>query len=576
VNRELVKQVRSARVALGFAVALGLLAAAATILQLVALSKVVDGVFLEGADLVEVRGLLVLLLCASLLRSVLLWGREVAAQRGAVQVKSELRERLFAHVLRLGPSYTREERTGELTTTATEGIEKLDAYVGRYLPQVFLSVLVPLMIAGYVLPRDPSSAILLMVTAPVIPVLMVLVGSYAEEHTRRQWLALSRMGASFLDAMQGLTTLKVFGRSAEEGEKVASASEEFRRRTMKVLRYAFLSGFVLEFMTAAAIGLVAVTLGVRVVSGSMPFEVAFLVLLLTPEFYKPLRELGVHRHAGMEGSAAADRIFDILSTPVRARHGTGTPNPVTDRISIELSGVGYTYPGSEEPALSDLTLALPAGTRTALVGRSGAGKSTLVNLLMRFVDADTGMIRANGIKITDLTARFWRENLALVPQRPHLFYGSVLENISLARPGASREEIEGAAELAGAAGFIGGLPDGYDTRIGERGARLSGGEAQRIAIARAFLKDASVLVMDEPTSSLDPESERSIRTALQRLAAGRTVLVIAHRLNTVYRADRIAVLDGGRLVETGKHRELIQKQGLYASLVNAYGQGVPA
>jgi ATP-binding cassette subfamily C protein CydD len=575
VNRELLKQVRSAQVALGFAVALGLLVAAATILQLVALSKVVASVFLDGVDLVEVRGLLVLLLCASVLRSVLLWGREVAAQRGAVQVKSELRERLFAHVLRLGPSYTEEERTGELTTTATEGIEKLDAYVGRYLPQVFLSVLVPLMIAGYVLPRDPSSAILLMVTAPVIPVLMVLVGSYAEEHTRRQWRALARMGASFLDAMQGLTTLKVFGRSAEEGEKVASASEEFRSRTMKVLRYAFLSGFVLEFMTAAAIGLVAVTLGVRVISGSMPFEVAFLVLLLTPEFYKPLRELGVHRHAGMEGSAAADRIFEILSSPVRVRHGTGTPNPVTDRISIELSGVGYTYPGSEEPALSDLTLALPVGSRTALVGRSGAGKSTLVNLLMRFVDADTGEIRANGIEITDLSARVWRENLALVPQRPHLFYGSVLENISLARPGASREEIEGAAELAGAAGFIRGLPDGYDTRIGERGARLSGGEAQRIAIARAFLKDASVLIMDEPTSSLDPESERSIRTALQRLAAGRTVLVIAHRLNTVYRADRIAVLDGGRLVETGKHWELIQHGGLYASLVNAHGR-VPA
>jgi ATP-binding cassette subfamily C protein CydD len=575
VNRELLKQVRSAQVALGFAVALGLLVAAATILQLVALSKVVASVFLDGVDLVEVRGLLVLLLCASVLRSVLLWGREVAAQRGAVQVKSELRERLFAHVLRLGPSCTEEERTGELTTTATEGIEKLDAYVGRYLPQVFLSVLVPLMIAGYVLPRDPSSAILLMVTAPVIPVLMVLVGSYAEEHTRRQWRALARMGASFLDAMQGLTTLKVFGRSAEEGEKVASASEEFRSRTMKVLRYAFLSGFVLEFMTAAAIGLVAVTLGVRVISGSMPFEVAFLVLLLTPEFYKPLRELGVHRHAGMEGSAAADRIFEILSTPVRVRHGTGTPNPVTDRISIELSGVGYTYPGSEEPALSDLTLALPVGSRTALVGRSGAGKSTLVNLLMRFVDADTGEIRANGIEITDLSARVWRENLALVPQRPHLFYGSVLENISLARPGASREEIEGAAELAGAAGFIRGLPDGYDTRIGERGARLSGGEAQRIAIARAFLKDASVIVMDEPTSSLDPESERSIRTALQRLAAGRTVLVIAHRLNTVYRADRIAVLDGGRLVETGKHWELIQHGGLYASLVNAHGR-VPA
>ena len=555
--------------------ALGLLAAAATIVQLVALSSVVDGLFLRNAGIVKVHGLLLLLLGASLLRSGLVWGREVAAQRGTVRVKSELRDRLFAHVLRLGPSYTVGERTGELSTTMTEGIEKLDAYVGRYLPQVFLSVLVPLMIAGYVLPLDLSSAVLLLVTAPVIPVLMILVGSYAEEHTRRQWRALARMGASFLDAMQGLTTLKVFGRSAEEGERVAAASEEFRKRTMKVLRYAFLSGFVLEFMTAAAIGLIAVTLGVRVISGNMPFEVAFLVLLLTPEFYKPLRELGAHRHAGMEGSAAADRIFEILSTPARVRQGSGTLNLTSDRISIELSGVGYTYPGSEEAALRDISLVLPAGTRTALVGRSGSGKSTLVNLLMRFVDPETGTTRANGVEVTDLPARVWWENLALVPQRPHLFHGSVYDNIRLARPGASQEEIERAAELAGATGFIRQLPDGYATAIGERGARLSGGEAQRIAIARAFLKDAPVLLMDEPTSGLDPESERLIRAALERLAAGRTVLVVAHRLNTVYGADRIAVLDRGQLAETGTHRDLIQDDGLYASLVNAYGR-VPA
>ena len=572
MNRELVREVRPARVSLGLTVALGLLAAAATIVQLVALSSVVDGLFLRNAGIVKVHGLLLLLLGASLLRSGLVWGREVAAQRGTVRVKSELRDRLFAHVLRLGPSYTVGERTGELSTTMTEGIEKLDAYVGRYLPQVFLSVLVPLMIAGYVLPLDLASAVLLLVTAPVIPVLMILVGSYAEEHTRRQWRALARMGASFLDAMQGLTTLKVFGRSAEEGERVAAASEEFRKRTMKVLRYAFLSGFVLEFMTAAAIGLIAVTLGVRVISGNMPFEVAFLVLLLTPEFYKPLRELGAHRHAGMEGSAAADRIFEILSTPARVRQGSGTPNLTSDRISIELSGVGYTYPGSEEAALRDISLVLPAGTRTALVGRSGSGKSTLVNLLMRFVDPETGTTRANGVEVTDLPARVWRENLALVPQRPHLFHGSVYDNIRLARPGASQEEIERVAELAGAAGFIRQLPDGYATAIGERGTRLSGGEAQRIAIARAFLKDAPVLLMDEPTSGLDPESERLIRAALERLAAGRTVLVVAHRLNTVYGADRIAVLDRGRLAETGTHQDLIQDDGLYASLVNAYGR----
>ena len=576
MNRELLRQVGSARVFLGATVGVGVLVAVATIFQMVFLAKVVNRVFVEGADLGDVGTLLFLLLIASVLRSGLLWVREVTAQRGAVRVKSELRERLFGHVLRLGPAYAKGERTGELATTATEGVEKLDAYFARYLPQTVLSLLVPLLVVLYVFPLDWSSAALLLVTAPVIPIMMILVGSYAEEHMKRQWTALSRLGAGFLDAVQGLKTLKVFGRSETETEKVAAASEEFRGRTMKVLRYAFLSGFVLEFMTAMAIALIAVTLGVRVVSGNMAFETAFVVLLLAPEFYKPLRELGVHRHAGMEGSAAADRIFEILNTPVPVSGGSRSASPTPDGLTIEFSGLGYTYldSDSDRPALSGLTLTLEAGTRTALVGRSGSGKSTLVNLILRFMDPQHGEILANGVPVADLPVETWRESLALVPQRPHLFYGSVLENIRLARPEASRGEVERAAELAGAAGFIRGLPEGYETQVGERGARLSGGEAQRVAIARAFLKDAPVLVMDEPTSSLDPESESAIRGALERLTRGRTVLVIAHRLNTVHGADRIAVLDDGRLAETGTHEELVRRNGLYAGMVNA-GRVVP-
>lgn len=571
MNSKLLKQVRVARVYVLATAMLGFLAAGATILQMVFLAKIVDRVFLKSADLAAVRSLLLVLIAAVTLRAVLLWVREVVAGRGAVRVKSELRERLFEHVLRLGPSYTGGERTGELVTTATEGIEKLEPYFARYLPQMLLSVSVPLLVAVYVFPRDWSSAVLLLITAPVIPIMMVLVGSYAGEHMKRQWTALSRMGAHFLDAVQGLPTLKMFNRGAAERKRVAAVSEEFRVRTMKVLKFAFLSGLVLEFMTAVSIALIAVTLGVRLVSGNIPFEAAFVVLLLAPEFYRPLRELGVHRHAGMEGKAAAERISEILDTPAPVNVGISSPTGFSDGLTLELSDVGYTYPGNDRPALSDLSLTLPAGTRTAVVGRSGAGKSTLVNLLMRFVDPAEGGIRVNGVEIQALPVEEWRTHAALVPQRPHLFHGSVLENIRLARPAASREEVEWAAELAGAAEFIRRLPGGYETWIGERGARLSGGEAQRVAIARAFLKDAPVLILDEPTSSLDPESERLVRLALERLSEGRTTLIVAHRLNTVYNADRIVVLQDGRLAETGTHVALVGGDGPYSRLVGAHG-----
>jgi len=573
MNRELFRQIKHARSVLTLTIIFGVLGTVATIAQMSFLSRIVGRVFLAHESLIQVRFLLFLLLFTIGVRAVLMWGREVTAQQGAIRVKSELRERLFTHLLQLGPAFCKGERTGELVATAYEGIERLDAYVSRYFPQMILSILVPLLIAATILPIDWISAFLLLITGPIIPLIMVLVGSYTEKHIQRQWVALSRMSAHFLDAVQGLTTLKLFGRSSAEQARVAQVSESFRERTLKVLRMAFLSGAVLEFMTAMAIGLVAVTLGVRLLNNGISFENAFLILLLTPEFYRPLQDLGVHHHAGMEGKAAAKRIIDILETAAPSHTIAPSFELPVGALTIALKGVTYTYPGNDHPSLRDITLTLPAHTSTALVGRSGAGKSTLVNTLLRFVEIESGEITVNGIPLTELPAETWREYIALVPQRPYLFYGSVRENIRLARPTASDREVTEAAELAGAATFIDQLPQGYETQIGEQGTRLSAGQVQRLAIARAFLKNAPFLILDEPTSSLDPESEVLIRHALEHLMQDRTVLVIAHRYNTIAHAGQVVVLQEGKIVEVGHLAELrSHKKGAYAQLMGKVGE----
>jgi ATP-binding cassette subfamily C protein CydD len=529
----------------------------------------VGQIFLAHGTLAQVGSSLLLMLGIIAGRAMVIWGREVAARRGAVRVKAALRQRLFSHLLQLGPAFCQGERTGELVATASEGIERLDPYVSRYLPQIFLSVLAPLLIALVLFSLDWASALLLLITAPIIPLLMVLIGSYAEQHMQRQWLALSRMSAHFLDAIQGLTTLKLFGREQAERERITRISEGFREKTMNVLRIAFLSGAVLEFMTAIAIGLVAVTLGVRLLNRGISFEDAFLVLLLAPEFYRPLRDLGTHRHAGMEGKAATQRIHEVLQTPLPIHTAESSSQRPDRELTLTLSAVSYTYPGNTTATLQNVTLTLLPGTCTALVGRSGAGKSTLVNLLLRFLEADSGSITVNGISLASLPVELWREYIALVPQRPYLFAGSVRANLLLARRDASDEDIERAAEQAGALEFIQHLPHGFDTEIGEQGIRLSAGQLQRIALARAFLKDAPLLIFDEPTSHLDPESEALIRHSLERLLPGRTALIIAHRYNTIAHADQIAVLASGQLVESGAPATLLTGDSAFARLVQS-------
>ncbi len=571
MERKLLVYCSGARSGLIAALVLGVLRVGATIAQMALLSRVVGQVLLAHISLEHLLPPLLFLLAVIVLRAGLAGSHELVVRHSAITVRSTMRRRLFAHILRLGPSFCRGERTGELVATLNEGIERLDAYVSRYLPQVALSGIVPLLLLIFIWPIDWPSALLLLITGPVIPLMMVLVGSYTEKHIQRQWVMLSRLSAHFLDTIQGLATLKLFGRSGAEQARISSVSEEFRKRTMNVLRSAFLSGAVLEFMIAIAIGLVAVVLGVRLLNRSISFEQAFLVLLLTPEFYRPLRELGAQHHAGMEGRAAGRRMIEILETSLPLQAQESQQARPSGSLTIACRDLTFTYPGSDRPALQQINLTLPAHTSTALIGRSGAGKSTLVKLLMRFLEADYGTMTVNGIPLGALPADDWRSYVALVPQRPYLFSGSVRANIQMARPQASAQEVEQAAEHAGAADFIKALPQGYETEVGEQGARLSAGQAQRIAIARAFLKDAPLLILDEPTSSLDAESEAGIAQALKLLMRERTVLVIAHRSTTLSGADQVVVLEAGRVVETGRAEHLLERsESAYARLMGAY------
>jgi ATP-binding cassette subfamily C protein CydD len=570
-DKRLVGQAVGVRRDLAWTVGLGLLTGVVLVVQARVLSQVVGGVFLGRQSLAGVAPLLFFWTVLSLARAGSTWGSEVTAQRAAGRIKSDLRERLAAHILALGPAYTRGERSGELVNTAVEGVEALDAYFSQYLPQLALAVLVPLTMLAFILPLDLVSGLVLLLTAPLVPLFMILIGNLADTLTRRQWRSLSRLSSHFLDVLQGLTTLKLLGRSRDQIRTIAQVSDRFRQTTLGVLRVAFLSALVMELVTTLSIAVVAVEIGLRLLYGRLPFEQAFFVLILAPDFYLPLRLLGTRFHAGLAGTAAARRIFEVLDTPSSA---PPSPQPSPSKGEgigpVRFEDVYYAYDGGQRPALNGLSFQVEPGHKVALVGPSGAGKSTAVQLLLRFVEPDQGAITVAGTSLRDWPAPAWRAQIAWVPQHPYLFHASVAENIRLARPDAGLDAVIQAAEKAQADTFIRALPQGYDTLIGERGARLSGGQAQRIALARAFLKDAPLLILDEATSNLDPEIEAALQEAVGRLLSSRTALIVTHRLSTAYRADQIVVVTDGRAIETGTHATLMQRDSLYRRLVTAH------
>ncbi len=572
-NSRLLRLAQKSRLWLALTISLGFFSGLLTIGQAQFISRIVSRVFLDKEGLTEVWGLMQLTLVFFTLRALLSWLSSVSAKTIAVQVKSRVRTLLLNHLEKLGPAFTRKEQGGEISTTIVEGVEALDAYFSQYLPQLVLSALVPLTILVFVFPMDLLSGLVLLVTAPLIPFFMYLIGKSAQTITDRQFSTLSKLAAKFLDSLLGLTTLKLFNQAQSQTEKIKETSDQYRKTTMKVLQVTFLSALALELLATLSTAIVAVEIGLRLLYFRVTFEQAMFLLMIAPEFYIPLRQLGLRFHAGMEGQSAAVRIFEILDT-----------DPINDKPSLTSSGrqfsppmlqltldkVSFSYPGENQAALNNLSLTINQGDQIALVGESGAGKSTLANLILGFFPPGKGEIRINRELLSKDNKAGWRNQIAWVPQEPALFQDTIAANIRLARPDADLGAVASAASAAHLAEFIDSLPEGYETLIGEGGARLSGGQAQRLALARAFLKDAPILIMDEPTSQLDPTTESRLADATRNLMAGRTVITIAHRLNTIYKADRILVLQNGSIVEEGSHQELMSQGGIYTDLVQAY------
>lgn len=557
--------------AIGCAGAGGLLA----ILQAWLLANAIDAAIFRAASLAQSQPWLWLLLGVFAVRALLAWGAERAAVQGSLHIKTALRARLYRHIQSLGPAWLAGQRTGALTADLIQGIEGLDAYYARFLPAMALTLAIPAAILLVVLPLDWFSALILLLTAPLIPLFMLLIGQGTERLNRRHWKDLARMSGHFLDNIQGLATLKLFNASRRETRTIARVCDDYRRSAMGVLRVAFLSSAVLELFASLGIALTAVFIGFRLYGTDLPFlpQIGFLqgffILLLAPELYQPLRNLGTQYHARLEALTAAERLLTILKTPLPERGTVRRPARAGCGVHIRFEGVRFDYaPG--RAALSGADFEIRAGERIALVGASGAGKSTVASLLLGFVRPDAGRILVDGADLATLDPDDWRHSLAWVPQSPRLFSGTLLDNIRLGAPDASLESVREAARHAQADGFIEALPEGYLTRVGERGVGLSGGQIQRVALARAFLRDAPLAILDEPTASLDPASESAVQAGIESLARGRTVIAVAHRLATVERADRILVLERGRVAESGTHAQLLTRAGLYRRMVAAY------
>jgi thiol reductant ABC exporter CydD subunit len=559
LDPRLSRYARATRTFLIASIGLGVLSALLIVAQAWLLADVVASAFLHGKNVGQLQTSLILLLGVVVGRAGVSWTAELAASRCSARAKSQLRGALLERVAGLGADSSRTRRTGELAVLATRGIDALDGYFSLYLPQLFLAVIVPLVVLVAVAGQDWISGTIVAVTIPLIPLFMALVGATTRDRMDRQLRTLQRLAGHFLDVVAGLPTLKVFGRAKAQARSIREVSERYRDTALSTLRVTFLSSLILELVATFSVALVAVAIGLRLMGGELGLRTALFALVLAPEAYLPLRQLGANYHASAEGMAAAEQVFAVLTdptTPAGARaerhtqraHG-GQPPPHVRRevpdmamANISVEGLCVTYPDRSEPALEDVSLNIEAGEVLALTGPSGCGKSTLLSVLLGLTAPERGTVSVGDVELADLDPGAWHGQLAWVRQRPHLFATSIAENVRLGRQEASEEELWEAVSAAGLANVVGDLPAGLDTVLGERGAGLSAGERQRVALARAFLRDSPLLLLDEPTANLDGQTEHEVLEAVRRLAQGRTVVLVAHRPALLTIADRVLTL----------------------------------
>ncbi|MFI6625726.1 thiol reductant ABC exporter subunit CydD [Streptomyces sp. NPDC050528] len=540
IDPRLLRYARATRLFLMAVVGLGAVGALLVIAQAMLIAEVVVGAFQHRMSVGELGTPLLLLATVAVGRALVSWLTELAAHRASAAVKSELRRRLLERSVELGPGWLSGQRTGSLVALATRGVDALDDYFSRYLPQLGLAIVVPVAVLARIVTEDWVSAAIIVGTLPLIPLFMVMIGWATQSRMDRQWQLLSRLSGHFLDVVAGLPTLKVFGRAKAQADSIRRITGEYRQATMRTLRIAFVSSFALELLATLSVALVAVTIGMRLVHGDMDLYVGLVVLVLAPEAYLPLRQVGAQYHAAAEGLAAAEEIFSVLETPVPS---SGTTEVPSDALAFE--GVTVRYPGRSVDAVSDVSFTVEPGETVALVGPSGSGKSTLLNALLGFVRPAEGRVLVGGVDLTDVDLEQWRSRIAWVPQRPQLYAGTIAENVRLARPDADDTAVRRALADAGALDFVDALPEGIESVLGEDGAGLSAGQRQRLALARAFLADRPVLLLDEPTAALDGATEAEVVEAVRRLAIGRTVLLVVHRPALLAVADRVVRVTEG-------------------------------